>query len=84
MSVEDASGESTTGHRGSGGAKPASTFETRCYERVLGREQQRQSSALFLDAELVDSPKEVIQAIFELLVVLDPRHDLCQRSIRGA
>lgn len=66
MNVQSASGENATAHGGNGGAKPASTFETRCYEKVLGCEQQIQSSALFRDAELVDSPNEVIRAIYSL------------------
>lgn len=66
MDVEGASCKSATAHCGNGGAKPASTFETRCYERVLDCEQQIQSSALFRDAELVDSPKEVTRAICSL------------------
>lgn len=67
MNAQNAVGESATAHRKNGGATPASTFETRCYEKVLGCEQQIQSSALFSrDAELVDSPNEVIRAIYSL------------------
>lgn len=69
----NASGKSATSRRGCCSAQSASTFETRCYERVLRCEQQGQSSALFRDAELVDSPKEVKHVV----VLVDPRHDPC-------
>eukprot|EP00903_Cladosiphon_okamuranus_P007846 g7590.t1 len=58
MDVEDANVEREIARCGNGVASRASTFETRCYENVLGCEQQIQSSALFRDAELVDSPNE--------------------------
>lgn len=85
MSVEDDSGESTTHYRGSGRAEAASTFETSCYERVMDCEAEIQSSALFRDAEIVDSPKEVTRAtFFSSMQILEVILDYCQLSTRDA
>ncbi len=64
MSLEDASGEpGARALRQIDDAKSFSTFETSCYENIMGCsvDDHKQSSALFCDAQLVDScsPREV-------------------------
>lgn len=72
MNVKDTNCERAKAHGGNRGGKSPSMFETRCYDRVLGCEQQNQSSALFRDAELVDRPNEVMCPICLLcLRILD-------------